>query len=86
MGEEPIRWSIKMDRETDIDLRTYLAQQGMKKGDLSKFVQEAVRWRLYDLHLAEVRKGFADLSSDEIEALADEAVKWARTNPDARDH
>ena len=67
-----------VDKSTDIDLRSHLAQQGMKKGDLSKFIEEAVRWRLLDLSLAGVRRGFADLSEDEAMALADEAVAWAR--------
>lgn len=78
MGDESVRWTVMVDKNTDIDLRSYLAQQGMKKGDLSKFIEEAVRWRLLDLSIAEVRKGFADLSEDEVMTLADEAVAWAR--------
>ena len=78
MGDESVRWTVMVDKSTDIDLRSHLAQQGMKKGDLSKFIEEAVRWRLLDLSLAEFRKGFADLSDDEVMALADEAVAWAR--------
>jgi Ribbon-helix-helix domain len=79
MGAETVRWTVLVDKATDIDLRTYLARQGMKKGDLSKFIEEAVRWRLYDLTLAEFREGFADLSDEEAMALADEAVAWARS-------
>ena len=78
MGDEAVRWTVMVDRSTDIDLRSHLAQQGMKKGDLSKFIEEAVRWRLLDLSLADVRHDFADLSEDEAMALADEAVAWAR--------
>ena len=78
MGDESVRWTVMVDKTTDIDLRSHLARQGMKKGDLSKFIEEAVRWRLLDLSLAEVRKGFADLSEAEAMALADEAVAWAR--------
>ena len=78
MGDESVRWSVVVDRETDIDLRTYLASQGMKKGDLSKFIEDAVRWRLFDLTLAEFRQGFSDLSEDEAMELANEAVAWAR--------
>ncbi len=46
-----------VDKSTDIDLRSYLAQQGLKKGDLSKFIEEAVRWRLYDLSLRRIQQG-----------------------------
>jgi hypothetical protein len=38
--EEAVRWSIKVSRETDLALRTYLGARGMKKGDLSKYIEE----------------------------------------------
>jgi hypothetical protein len=41
--EAEIRWNIKVSNETDLELRTYLGSHGMKKGDLSKFIEEAVR-------------------------------------------
>ena len=41
--EEAVRWNIKVSRETDLTLRTFLGAQGAKKGDLSKFIEEAVR-------------------------------------------
>lgn len=45
---EAIRWTIKVSPETDLSLRGFLGAQGMKKGDLSKFVEDAVRWRMLD--------------------------------------
>jgi len=45
--EEAVRWNIKVSKETDLALRTFLGAQGMKKGDLSKFIEEAVRWRVF---------------------------------------
>ena len=44
--ESTVRWSLKVSRETDKALRSHLGQTGGRKGDLSKFVQEAVRARL----------------------------------------
>ena len=44
--ENPIRWSLKVSKETDEALRAHLGQSGGRKGDLSKFVQEAVQARL----------------------------------------
>jgi hypothetical protein len=44
--ENPVRWSLKVSRETDEALRAHLGQTGGRKGDLSKFVQEAVQARL----------------------------------------
>ena len=80
MGEESTRWTIIVDKQTDINVRTRLAERGMKKGDLSKFVTEAVNRDLFMQTVAEVREGFRDMSSDEIEALVDEAVAWARNS------
>ncbi|MDZ7790540.1 MAG: ribbon-helix-helix domain-containing protein [Xanthomonadales bacterium] len=37
------RWNLSIPDETDRAVRTFLARTGGKKGDLSKFVDEAVR-------------------------------------------
>ncbi|MGL5840140.1 MAG: ribbon-helix-helix domain-containing protein [Sphingorhabdus sp.] len=79
MNAETRKWTIVVDKETDINLRTHLAQKGMKKGDLSKFVENAVNWRVLRETMEEVREGFKDLSSGEVEMLVDEAVAWARS-------
>ncbi|WP_145200065.1 ribbon-helix-helix domain-containing protein [Sphingobium sp. B2] len=79
MGEVT-RWTVNVAPETDIELRTYLAQRGMKKGDLSRFIEESVKWRLLDLTLAEARAGFDDLPVEELEDLIEEAVGDARKN------
>ena len=79
MGEENTRWTIVVDKATDINVRTRLAERGMKKGDLSKYVKEAVNRDLFMQTVAEVREGFADMSADDIEQLVEEAVAWARS-------
>lgn len=76
--EDSIRWTIKVSKGTDISLRSYLAQHGMKKGDLSKFVEEAVRWRVLDKTVAEVRERNANVTDGEIEAAIDEALAAVR--------
>ena len=72
------RWTIKVSQETDRDLRTYLAQRGMKKGDLSRFVEDAVQEQLFRLSVEEAREENRDLAGEELEALVDEAVRAAR--------
>jgi Ribbon-helix-helix domain len=77
-----IRWTVSVSRETDITVRSFLAQRGMKKGDLSKFIEEAVKWRVLDQTMAEARSQFADLPPEQAEALIDEAVAATRkANP-----
>jgi hypothetical protein len=72
------RWTVSVSRKTDIAVRTFLAARGMKKGDLSKFIEDAVKWRVFDQTLAETRGKFADLPADALDALIEDAVRAAR--------
>ena len=73
-----VRWTVSVSRHTDIAVRTFLAQRGMKKGDLSKFIEDAVKWRVLDQTIAEARGKFADLGPEALESLIDDAVAAAR--------
>jgi Ribbon-helix-helix domain len=75
---ETTRWNLAISKETDIAVRTYLARTGFKKGDLSNFVEEAVRWRVFDQTVQEAREGFADLAENEGATLLDEALRGIR--------
>ncbi|MDT8873479.1 ribbon-helix-helix domain-containing protein [Komagataeibacter rhaeticus] len=57
MSTDMTRWTVSVSRETDITVRSFLAQRGMKKGDLSRFIEEAVRWRVFDRTMAEAQVG-----------------------------
>ena len=78
MPGDTTRWTVSVSKETDITVRSFLARRGMKKGDLSKFIEEAVKWRVFDQTLNEARGRFADVPPAEVEALIDEAVRAAR--------
>src|SRR5713101_4107037 len=75
---ETARVTITWSKETDHALRTFLGAQGMKKGDISKFVEEAVRWRIFHQIVRETRDAFADVSPDELQKMIDEAVEDVR--------
>ena len=53
--ESTARWTVTVSHETDLALRAYLRSQGMRKGDLSKFIENAVRWRMFDRTVQEVK-------------------------------
>ncbi len=72
------RWTIKVSQEIDRNLRVYLAEHGSRKGDLSRFVEQAVEERLYRLTLDDVQERNADLSEADAAALVDEALRWSR--------
>ena len=78
MPDDTTRWTVSVSKATDIAVRSFLAQRGLKKGDLSKFIEEAVRWRVLDQTMAEAREKFADLPPAELEALLAEAVAATR--------
>ena len=72
------RWTVSVSKETDISVRSFLAQRGMKQGDLSKFIEDAVKWRMFDQTMAEARSKFADLPPEALDSLLEEAVAAAR--------
>ena len=77
--EKAVRWNIKVSKETDRAVRACLGAQGRKRGGLSTFVEEAVRWRIFRQTVREARADFADLPVDEIQKLIDDAVKDVRS-------
>ncbi len=69
-----IRWSIVVAEDTDRALRTYLAHTGGKKGDLSRFVGNAVLVRLFELTVDNLKDRNRDESQSEILAAIEEAL------------
>jgi hypothetical protein len=73
------RLTITWSKEADLALRTFLGSKGMKKGDLSKFIEEAVRWRIFHQTVREARAAFADVSPGELQKMIDKSVEEVRT-------
>ncbi len=78
MQEEAVRWSIKVSKDTDLTLRSYLGTQGAKKGDRSKFIEEAVRRRVLQCTVQDIWARNADTDPDEMQRIVDEAVSEVR--------
>ena len=78
MEQQAVRWNIKVSKDTDLTLRTFLGAQGAKKGDLSKFIEEAVRRRVLQCTIQDIRARNADADPDEIQRIVDEAVSEVR--------
>ncbi len=74
------RWNLIIPEKTDRAVRIYLARTGGKKGDLSRFVDEAVRRRVLDLTVRRVKDGNARYDQQEILDLIDEEVDAARAD------
>lgn len=77
-ADNTTRWTVSVSKDTDIAVRSFLARRGLKKGDLSKFIEEAVKWRVLDQTMAEARSKFAAMPSEAVESVIGEAVTATR--------
>jgi len=77
-----VRWNIVVSPDTDQSVRMYLAGQGGgRKGDLSRFIEEAVRAHILELSAEQAKAANANLSEMDLTAIVAESVQWAR-NPE----
>jgi hypothetical protein len=51
----------------------------MKKGDLSKFIEDAVRWRVFHRTVQDIKARNADTDPDQVQRIVDQAVREVRT-------
>lgn len=51
---------------------------GGRKGDLSRFIEEAVRAYLFERAVSQAKAATAEMNDTELTELIDEAVQWAR--------
>lgn len=73
------RWNLVISSQTDQALRMFLASQGRRhKGDLSRFIEEAVRELLFALSAQETKAANAGISEAHLGAIVDEALGWAK--------
>ena len=72
------RWNLSISEQTDRAVRTFPARTGGKKGDLSRFVDEAVRRRVLDLTVRQIKDRNAQQDQQAILDLIDEEVDAAR--------
>lgn len=74
-----VRWNIAVSSDTDQSLRLYLAGQGGgRKGDLSRFIEEAVRAHILELTAEQAKASNQDVSEADLTAIVSEALQWAR--------
>ena len=74
-----IRWNVAVSADTDQSLRMFLASQGGgRKGDLSRFIEEAVQAHILELTAEQAKAANAHLSETALSEAVDEALDWAR--------
>ena len=78
MTDEAIRWTVIVSRDTDVAVRTHLAQRGLKKGDLSRFIEDAVRRRVFEQTVADVKARHADVDPATLDEDIEAALRAVR--------
>jgi hypothetical protein len=79
MSTSATRWNLVVSKQTDKSLRQFLAYEGGgRKGDLSRFVEEAVKERIYNLTAQAIKAENATRTPEEIEEIVEDALAWAR--------
>lgn len=74
------RWNLSIPEDTDRAVRSFLARKGGKKGDLSKFANDAVRREILRQTVVDIQEQNANIGEKEALSLANEAVAWARAH------
>lgn len=79
MSSTSTRWNLVVSKDTDKSLRQFLAAAGGgKKGDLSRFVEEAVKKHIFDMAARAAKEHNKDLDPEELDAIIEESLAWAR--------
>lgn len=75
-----VRWNIAVSPDIDQSVRMYLAGQGGgRKGDLSRFIEEAVRAHILELSAEQAKAANADVNEADLSSIVAEALEWARS-------
>ena len=74
-----VRWNLAVSPDIDQSVRMFIAAQGGgRKGDLSKFIEEAVRTYLLERAADQAKSATSGMTEGEVNDLVEEAVQWAR--------
>ena len=74
-----MRWNVAVSSETDQALRVLLASRGQgRKGDLSRFIEGAVRERVFKETAQAVKEQNREATPEEVESAVAEALAWSR--------
>lgn len=74
-----VRWNLAVSSDTDQSVRMFLASQGGgRKGDLSRFIEQAVRTYIFERAVGDAKAANANVSEADLTTIVNEAVQWAR--------
>ena len=77
-AEKSAKWLVSVPEGVNVAVRLHLAQGGGRKGDLSKFVVEAVQDTVARRNVAGVRERNADVEAEAVLRAVRAAVRVVR--------
>ena len=69
-----VRWIVQVSPDTDLALRDFLDTPNLESEEVSKFIEEAVRWRMLDNDVQVIKDRNQDMPAEEIQAIIDNSV------------
>jgi hypothetical protein len=75
---ERTRLTITWSSETDRALRSHLRSQRLQRGALSRFIEDAVKWSVFNHTVSHARDAFETIPADELSKMIDDAVTSVR--------
>ncbi len=75
------RWTLVVSDETNARLRAFLGSRGAKKGDLSRYVEQAVNRSLLEDTVERVQERNLRYDPDTMMSDVEEAVREVRRAP-----
>ena len=76
--EDTVRWTIRVSPEVDQAVRAYLGRGGVKRGDLARLIEEALRAQIFEKSVERVKRRTAGVPYAKLKAIVRGAVQYAR--------
>ncbi|MCX7113217.1 MAG: hypothetical protein NTX45_24520 [Proteobacteria bacterium] len=69
-----VRWTVHVSPDTDLALRDFLETPNLDTEEASKFIEEAVRWRMLDNDVQVIKDRNQDMPAEELQTIIDKSV------------
>lgn len=77
---KPVKWTVSVPESVDVATRMHLAQQGMRKGDLSALVVEAIAGEVARRNVAAAREHNREVEPEVFQQAVSEALRAVRSD------
>ena len=72
------RRTITWSKETDMALQDFLGSESSGRGGFSKFIEDAVRWRIFDQTVQTIKRRNESIDPAQLQGIVDNALREVR--------